>query len=91
MPPPAADTTPACTECGARTDRLFSNRPLHKGQEKTLLICTGCAMRAELDVHRDAERTVRCAWCGGSSYGASTDSGREICQNCISFCLLAER
>ncbi len=76
----------SCTECGARSEHLFSNRPLHKGREATLLICPECVTGATADLEDRAGSIAACNWCGRKARTAITDSARRICVHCADLC-----
>ena len=78
--------TDSCTECGAQSEHLFSNRPLHKGQEATLLICPECVARATDDLENRGGSVASCHWCGRKARTAATGSGRRICVFCADLC-----
>ena len=72
-----------CTICGLPEDQLFSNRPLHKGREQTLLICPKC-----LDVASRTPSTpdTLCSWCGGDLAPSAKLGDFAICTACIDLC-----
>ena len=83
----------SCSICGAVTDTLASNRPLHKGRAATLLICRECVAGARM-VFVDAPETTGnwrlimadCAWCGSAGVAVSVNGDYAICEDCASIC-----
>lgn len=75
-----------CSLCRNRSEQLFSNRPLHKGRERTLLICPDCLESAAASVSQADTQKGACSWCGGGERSASLPAGFSICTSCIYTC-----
>ena len=81
----------SCSVCGTVSDRLVSNRPLHKGCATTLLICADCVtgVTAVFDDVASPEKRWRlimadCAWCGRGGVAVAAHGDYTVCAACAS-------
>ncbi len=73
-----------CSICDSHEEFLFSNRPLHKGREPTLLICSKCT-QSVLNAKAPLISGKPCSWCGGLNDTMALNEFR-ICIRCVDLC-----